>query len=575
MARKTGLLLAALLALAGCTNDAASSNKERSIASKLTQGFKFTPPEKLLSAPMPATTDSDVKLYPLGATPVVHPGGGGLMALEVDDDKDRKIVATLMQFAGDDSHVKAPAPDDQHGDVVENEFSLSDTLCSDLCDAIFTITVVQKVELEDGKVSAPTERKVVLDCRAKGNHAACAGNPGAGADIQENDSLCGDVTKGEIALSGNTLLDSHMDGLRQLGLLTSALGMEVDGTVAAIAMAAGVDPSSSAADVADALKMRFMQETQAGLTALVGASGCAIRRSQVEYALMACDPDGVASLKSLECTGICEPETDTSVCADAPTKGCRGLIESQTCGGTCTGACQIELSMAGPCDGTCIGMCDGTCPDDGKGGCAGPCQGNCSGECRTISNGKCDADCTGLCDDDSASPASCENPLAAYCSGGNMALTCPGDCFGDATVAKGIDACRGSAISIGRCVPRCVPPLLQLSFAFQMDLDSASQVELAKLVQDLNAPLAKLIDAQARVAMLQQALSELAAAQDADIADALDKLMKDDPKGDELACANAALKKVPTWLDDQTTALSKLQDDIMQLLAVTQAAQMP
>src|SRR4029079_4797747 len=157
---------------AGCTNDAASSGKERSIASKLTEGFKFTPPEKLIHAPLPAPTDSNVKLFPLGATPVVHPGGGGLMALEVDDDKDRKIIATLMQFAGDDKHIKAPAPGDQRGDVVENEFSLSDALCSDMCDAIFTITVVQKVELEDGKVSAPTERQVVLDCRAKGNHDA-------------------------------------------------------------------------------------------------------------------------------------------------------------------------------------------------------------------------------------------------------------------------------------------------------------------------------------------------------------------------------------------------------------------
>jgi hypothetical protein len=524
---------------------------------------------------MPATTDSNVKLFPLGATPVVHPGGGGLMSLEVDDPKDRKVIATLMQFAGDHSHIKVPAPDDQRGDVVENEFSLSDALCSDLCDAIFTITVVQKVELEDGKVSAPTERKVVLDCRAKGNHDACEGNPGAGADIQESESLCGDVTKGEIALSGNTQLDSHIDALRQLGLLTGALGKEVDDTVAAIAMAAGIDAGSSAADVADALKMRFTQETQNGLIALVGASGCAIRRSQVEYALMACDPDGVASLSSLECTGICEPETDTSVCTDAATKGCRGLIESQACGGTCTGACQVELSTASPCDGTCIGMCDGTCPDDGNGGCAGPCQGNCSGECRTTSNGSCDADCTGLCDDDSAGPASCEDPLAAYCSGGNTALTCPGDCFGDATVSKGADACRGSAVSIGRCLPRCVPPLVQLSFSFQMDLDSASQADLAKLVQDLNAPLAKLIDAQARVAMLQQAATDLAAAQAGDVADELDKLMKDDPKGAELTCAKKALDKVTTWLDDQNAALTKLQDDIMQLLAVTQAAQMP
>jgi hypothetical protein len=570
--RTLGTAAALALALAGCTNDAASPSKERSIASKLTEGFKFTPKESLFDAPLPASTDSDVKLFPLGAPPVVYPGGGGLMALEVDDPKDRDVRATLMQFAGDDSHVKVPAPDDQRGDVVENEFSLSDALCGDLCDAIFTITVVQKVELEDGKISAPAERQVVLDCRAKGNHDACEGNPGAGSGIQENESLCGDVTKGEIALSGNTLLDSHIDALRQLGLLTSALGQEVGDTVSSIATAAGIAADSSAADVADALQMRVEQETMSGLTALIGASGCAVRRSQVQYALMACDPDGVASLTSLECTGVCEPETDPSVCAGAETKGCRGLIESQACGGTCTGACQTELSDPAPCDGTCIGTCDGNCPDDGNGGCAGPCEGNCSGECRTTSHGTCDADCTGLCDDPSAGAASCEDPLAAYCSAGDGALTCPGDCFGDVEVTKGADACRKSAVSIGHCLPRCTPPLLQLSFAFQMDLDSQAQADLAKLVEDLNAPLAKLIDAQARAAMLQQAASDLAAAQEADIADALDKLEKDDPKGAELTCAKKALEKVPTWLDDQSTALAQLQDDITQLLAVTQPA---
>ena len=173
------LCLAAALACASCQNDTQSSS-ETSIAAKLTKGFKFGADAMLFDAPMPKTTDASVMLFALGAPPVVYPGGGGLMSLQVDDPHDRDVVATLMQFGGDDKHVRVPAPKDQSGDVVENEFSLTDTLCANLCDAIFTITVVQKVELDDGAISSSVTREVVLDCRKKGNHANCEGNPGAG-----------------------------------------------------------------------------------------------------------------------------------------------------------------------------------------------------------------------------------------------------------------------------------------------------------------------------------------------------------------------------------------------------------
>ena len=96
---------------------------------------------------------------------------------------------------------------------------------------------------------------------------------------------------------------------------------------------------------------------------------------------------------------------------------------------------------------------------------------------------------------------------------------------------------------------------------------------MAKLVSDLNAPLGKLVDAQSRLALLQTAAADLAAAQDAEIADELAKLTKASPGDEGLACAKKQLAGVPTWLDDQTNAITQLQDDIAQLLAAANIAQ--
>jgi hypothetical protein len=166
----------------------------------------------------------------------------------------------------------------------------------------------------------------------------------------------------------------------------------------------------------------------------------------------------------------------------------------------------------------------------------------------------------------------CDAPLVAYCGDGSNALACPGDCFGTVAVSKGADACRKSAVSVAQCVPRCAPPLLQLKLSFKDGLDSAGQAAIAKLAQDLDAPLAKLVDAQSRLALLQTAAADLATEQSGDIADELAKLMAASPKDAGLACANKRLAPVPTWLDDQTTAIMKLQDEITQLLSVAKMA---
>jgi hypothetical protein len=574
MARTTTISLIALAALvASCGKDSGAGSKG-SVASSLTKGIDFEG-ATLFDAPMPATTDNSVSLMPLGPTPVLHPGIGGIMALEVDDPSDRDVVATLMQFGGDDSHIRVPVTDNQTGDVVENQYDLDAKLCTVLCDAIFTITIRQKVEFKGGKISKAAARKVVLDCRKTGDHDACGGAPGPGADIEVDEQLCGDVTAGEIALSGDVVLDTHLDAVRQLQLIGGAIDTQVTTALSSMAGSLGLPDDSSAEDIANALSMRLMQETQSGLTLLQGDQGCAVRLAQVGYALLACDPDGVASLKTIDCTGVCEPQgDDVSVCADAETSGCRGMLEEDECTGICLGACQIELASAGPCAGTCIGSCAGTCPDDGKGGCSGPCDGDCTGTCRQTSTSSCDGACTGVCSSSASGEPMCEAPLASYCSSASdAALACPGDCFGEAALQMGAAKCRASALAIGRILPRCTPPLVQLSFGFGAMLDGDAQAALATLVQKLNGPLAKLSDAAGRLALLSAAAADLQEASQGDIADQLDMQLDANPKDKGIVCAKKQLAAAGTWLDGEAGTLAALQAQIDLIFAVVNIAQ--
>jgi hypothetical protein len=322
--------------------------------------------------------------------------------------------------------------------------------------------------------------------------------------------------------------------------------------------------------------MRIDAATGAGLMLLLGQPGCAVRLEQVSLALRICDPDGVASLDALQCSGTCEPaKGKAAACMDQMTGGCRGLLVGAQCGGTCAGACEVALEVPAMCVGTCVGSCQGTCPDDGKGGCAGPCDGICTGKCRQISSvASCSGNCTGRCDAPSTGTPACDDPLRAYCSApmGGM-LSCPGDCFGSASVDKGSTACRASALGIARSFPRCEAPLVQLSFAFKPDTPVDQQASFAALVRDLNAPLAQLYDALGRISLLAAEDSELATAASGEVADALSSGLSADSKNPGLTCASQLLPEISSWLQSEQTVLDGLKTDSMQLVAALRVTQ--
>jgi hypothetical protein len=573
MARHTRYLqLAVVASLLGCNNSSSSPGSAR-VAQTLTRGLEF-PRGMLLNDPLPATTDPRATLLPLGPTVVLEPSRGTIMALEVDDPDDRHVNATLLQFEGEGTHIRVPDDQKQSGGVVENDFVVAKTLCKGLCNAVFTVQVKEKVELEDGAISGSTTRDVVVDCRKSGDPAVCApkgqdAGPGGGEK-----SLCGDVTKGQIALTGDRVLDAHLDAVRQLGRVTGLAEDEIKSALSTLAMALGLDKGSSATEISTALATRISEQSAAGLALLLGQPGCGVRREQVALALRVCDPDGVSSLDALQCTGTCAPIADASVCADAPSSGCRGLLEGAACGGRCTGACKITLDAPTACMGTCVGTCDGTCPGDGSASCAGPCSGLCTGACKTLSSESCAGECTGLCDASQSGVPSCAAPLTGYCQSATDApLACPGDCFGSVAVTKGSDLCRTSAIAVAESFPRCAPPLVQLSFAFAPGLSASDQAAFATFVHDLDAPFAKLYDALGRIALLSLEDADLTTAAKGAIQDDLAQKLMASPEDSGLGCATKRLPETTAWLETEMTALSGLREDAMQVLSTVEVMQ--
>ncbi len=566
MARHSVMWLAAAAALCvGCSHSD-TNNAGDVLASSLTSAVTFTH-GVLLNDPLPETTDPRATLLPLGPTVVMQPSQGSLMAIEVDDPDQREVAATLIQFEGEGSHTRVP--DDQSSmspGVVENDFIVAKNLCKGLCNAIFTVHVQEKVELADGKISDGTTRDVVVDCRKSGDPASCPpkGSNASGRGVQ---SLCGDVTMGEIALSGDHPLDAYLDAVRQLSKVAGSADTKIKSALSAIATNLKIDPQSSAADIASALTARIDQDTEGGLTLLLGQPGCATRLEQVSLALRVCDPT-LMSLGAMQCEGTCVPTSDTAVCAGAPSSGCRGVLDGAQCDGSCVGACESTLAMPAVCDGTCIGSCDGPCPDDGTGGCAGPCTGNCTGKCRTVNSGSCDGDCTGLCDVMQMGEPSCDAPLAGYCdSGMDSGLACPGDCFGGASVDQGLDVCRVSALSLAASYPRCEAPLVQLSFAFKSGLDSAEQADFATFVRQVNVPLVKLYDALGRIGLLSAEAMALSSEGQGAIADELSTKLASAPEDSGLGCANRRLPETSSWLDDEQTLLMSSQADAVLVLS--------
>jgi len=557
-----------LLALSSACSESDDDPRSRpSIASQLMSGLSF-PQSMVIDAAFPETTDPSAMLLPLGPTVVVTPAESGLMALRVQDPKERAVEATLIQFSDASLYVRVGAEEGEGSHIIENDFSAEDDLCAGLCDAVFTVTVTEAVEFADGAISQVSTRQIVVDCREHGDPSAC-GDSDPSADTEE--LLCGDVTTGETAWIGDPVLDAHLEAVRLSSEATRVASETLesvrDDMVDALAISSAID----AVPIASALQDAIEAHTEAGLSLLLAEQGCALTLGHVSHVLHGCDAAAPTAI-TLGCSGVCEPAGPADACAEAESSGCRGVVDEQPCQGRCTGACEVALDEPAECAGTCIGTCDGECPGDSD-DCQGPCMGLCTGTCHVLSADSCDGPCTGLCDAAADGVPDCDAPLTSYCApASDDALACAGDCFGAGAVDVGGGPCSASALAIARALPRCEPPFVQLSFTFLPGGTAVAQNEFAGLVQAVNGPFAQLFGLLARIDLLLVSNAELLAAAEGEIADHFASI-EGSAEIAGLACAEQRLPEAAEWLASQPAVLEQLRADAMLLVSTLTVAE--
>jgi hypothetical protein len=545
-----------------CTDNKPDNGDAEDRSDRITAAIRFRGSE-VVEGLLPDASDSRVSILPLEPTVLVGPGDSAIMSLDVDDPDGREVAAILMQLEGEDDHQRVPV--EGGGAAVQSQLDLEDELCTGRCDTAFVVLLKEAVELEDGTISRSNTRQLVIDCRERGDADACA--PGEKDDDAAEELLCGDVTKGQTVLTGDSVIDAELDAVRQLSDAIGKRTQAVEMAKQKIASALDLPDDTSASNVATTLKTRIDMQTEMGLMLRLGDRGCAIRLLRVGHSLRSCDPEGGGELGELTCSGVCEPTAEGS-CDGASSQGCRGVLVDSSCDGVCAGACEVTLDSPATCEGTCNGSCDGECTDDGHGGCNGPCSGLCTGTCRALNNGTCGGKCTGLCDTTSDEEPACDAPLHPYCGVEDPdAIGCNGDCFGGADIDSGDALCQSTALAVGKIAPRCEPPLIQLAFGFAAELPPADQSALASSVDDLNAPLAALVTEGDRLDLLGTATMDLLDAAKGDVRDRIDTGLGDSPEDPGLVCADARLTDSSDWLEDQLTVVEDLRTNVTDLLA--------
>lgn len=107
------------------------------------------------------------------------PDDAVLLPLDVDnpDARENPVAAVLMQFEGADSHDRAPAEASVSGPADLNfELAVSDDVCADLCNQLFTVRLIAALELEQGEVGVHSAIELELDCRDRGDPERCEGS---------------------------------------------------------------------------------------------------------------------------------------------------------------------------------------------------------------------------------------------------------------------------------------------------------------------------------------------------------------------------------------------------------------
>lgn len=133
---------------------------------------------EVVSGDIPAADATDVTVTPGGDTLTLVPGEADILPLGVDnpDEDTNPVAAALLQFDGADDHIRAEGT--SMGGMLAQMYSVADSACDKLCNKVYTITMYEAVELEDGSVSERAVQTIDLDCTKDGDAKLCGDGKG-------------------------------------------------------------------------------------------------------------------------------------------------------------------------------------------------------------------------------------------------------------------------------------------------------------------------------------------------------------------------------------------------------------
>ncbi len=347
---------------------------------------------------------------------------------------------------------------------------------------------------------------------------------------------CGEISKGDITISGNAELDGIFKAVGTLDTTTGKIKGNFDARVRALAEGVfdidvtGKSTADLVAEIKDEYKFQIADKLEGGLVVEYDPPQCSANASVAVEAQAQCEAKIDASCSvdiecepgqlSFECSGKCEGSCEGT--CEVPT--CTVDVEPGTfaCSGECRGSCAVEVDAV--CEGKCEGQCDGECSGyienaQGEMECAGTCSGTCTGKCEANVEASCQGECRGECvltgpdvdvncEGDLKCEGKCEGSCSGGCEGEIKAPKCEGQAECDADVSA---KCEAQASAQASASLECTPPSLNIDYNFKAELTAEARIEL----------VAKIEKFQAEMVGILQGMVELRALVDADYAASL------------------------------------------------------
>ena len=166
---------------------------------------------------------------------------------------------------------------------------------------------------------------------------------------------CGDITTGQVSISGDARLDGFFSAVADLNAATGAIQADFDANIVAIAEAWGVVEAGADVTVDGAFVSMLIGEIRSEIQASVTAN------IRVDYVPPACSASlnvAVEAQASCEANAGCDCEVEVDpgqvavacegMCSGGCDAECEGMVECRapeagiSCEGTCEGTCEIE-----------------------------------------------------------------------------------------------------------------------------------------------------------------------------------------------------------------------------------------